>query len=111
LNNDKTTSLFTMPADGGDARELYRSNLLLEARSWTRDGRHILVVQSDPSSGMNQFWSVSAENGERGTAGLVFPGIGMASVHPDGRRFTYDGRQPGQTELWVMKLLPPSRKP
>jgi Tol biopolymer transport system component len=111
LNNDKTTSLFTMPADGGDARELYRSNLLLEARSWTKDGRHILVVQSDPSSGMNQFWSVSAENAERGPAGLTFPVIGMASLHPDGRRFTFVGRQPGQTELWVMKLLPPGTKP
>jgi len=110
-NSNNTTSLLTIPADGGEPRELYRSNLLDNACGWTKDGRHILVRYSDPNTGMNQLWSVSAETCTQTPAGLTFPEIGQTSLHPDGRRFTFVGRQPGQTELWVMKLLPPGAKP
>jgi Tol biopolymer transport system component len=110
-NTDNTASQLTIPIEGGEARELYRSDLLLATRAWTKDMRHILVAQSDPGSGMQQIWSVPTEGGKPIPTGLTFPVFGGASIHPDGRRFTYTGRQPGQTELWVMKLLPPGAKP
>jgi dipeptidyl aminopeptidase/acylaminoacyl peptidase len=112
FNTDNTASLLTMPVDGGIPLELYRSNLLSGgSRTWTKDGTHILVVQSDPKSGMQQLWSVPAKGGEPIYTGVSFPIIGLANFHPDGRRLIYIGRQPGQTELWVMKLLPPGTKP
>lgn len=110
-NTDKTASLLTISIDGGDPVELYRSNLLLGTRTWTKDGMYILVVQSDPKSGLTQFWSVPTRGGEPIPTGVLFATIGLADFHPDGKRLTYIGRQPGQTELWVMKLLPPGAKP
>jgi len=69
------------------------------------------MTGSDPSTGMNRLWSVSAESGERVPAGLAIPGMAGISLHPGGRRLTFSARQDGQTELWVMKLLLPSPKP
>ena len=103
-NLDNTVSLFVIPAGGGDARELYRSNLPIPNAAWSKDGRHILMVQKDPDSGMDQVWSVSVQSGERLPIGLTLPMIRGVSNDHDDRRLLFWGRQSGPTDLWVMKL-------
>lgn len=54
VNPEGMRLLLTVPAPGGNPRELYRSKLDLGVRAWSKDGRHLLVTQPDSKSGKKQ---------------------------------------------------------
>jgi Tol biopolymer transport system component len=107
-------SLMIMPAEGGAARGLLRSKSFIGALTWTRDGRHVLMMRESESGpgqqfGPYQLWSVPVGGGEAQPSGLVKPG-GFAvpadvALHPDGRRLTYSRTTGPTEELWVIKNL------
>jgi Tol biopolymer transport system component len=103
-----TFALMIMPAEGGAARELLRSKLYIGSLTWTRDGRHVLMMR-ESESGPYQLWSVPVGGGEPQPSGLAMPG-GFAvsadvSLHPDGRRIAFINSKEPQEEVWGIKNL------
>jgi Tol biopolymer transport system component len=107
-NQDGTTSLRTVPAEGGTHQELYQSKFKLGPCVWTQDSRHLLFVQRDTKAGY-QLMSISRGGGDPVFTGLTMPEIGALSVHPDGRRLAFVG---GITrdELWTITNVLPGSK-
>ncbi len=97
----KTESVMIMPAEGGSARELYRSETAINRLGWTKDDRHVLMERY-AESGPSKVWSISIEGGEPQPSSFE---TGLYDVHPDGRRIVYNARKGGNEEVWVIKNL------
>ena len=114
--------LKVMPAAGGDARVLLRTEPdanTVDARSleWTRDGRYLVVARltekaqnshTDPSA----LWRVPVGGGEPQRIGPRMERIRYPTVHPDGRRIAFDsGTSRGRRiEVWALENFLPGLK-
>jgi Tol biopolymer transport system component len=109
-----TFSLMIVPVEGGATRERLRSKSFIGALTWTRDGRHVLMMRMSESGtgqpfGPYELWSVPVGGGDAQLSGLSKPG-GFAvpadvALRPDGRRIVYQISQGPTEELWVIKNL------
>ena len=109
-----TFSLMIMPAEGGAARELLRSKRYIGALTWTRDGRHVLMMRKSESGpdqqwGPYQLWSVPVGGGEPQLSGLAKPGgFGVwaeVALKPGGRRIAFSSQSGPNEEIWVIRNL------
>jgi len=116
------TVLKVMPAAGGDARVLLRTEPnanVVDASSleWTRDGRYLVVARltekaqnshTDPT----ELWRVPVGGGEPQRIGPRMERIRFPSVHPDGRRIAFDSGtfRPRRLEVWAMENFLPELK-
>jgi len=101
-NRNGNFNVFSIPADGSDdARQLTHGNRWTFPRSWTPDGKRILVRVSDPASWFD-ILSLSLE-GEPGLDPVVatpFHDINPA-LSPDGRWLAYASNESGSFEIYV----------
>jgi hypothetical protein len=86
--------------DGGPAREPYRSAQETNLLGWTRDGKYLLLAQTDPASRLQELLSLPVDGGQPVRAGLTMGGSGRLSTMNDSRRLIIPGGT-GQTELWA----------
>jgi Tol biopolymer transport system component len=101
----QTFRVLTVPASGGEGREVYRTPAVLDfsAVCWTPDGQYI-VLGAHSGVGETAVWRVSVESGEAQEIVGAHGGWGF-SLSPDGRRFSVmSGENKG--EIWVIENLP-----
>jgi Tol biopolymer transport system component len=106
--------LMTLPAEGGVPREFLRSEQFILALTWTRDGRHLLMVRNS-ESGPRQLWSVPLDGGEPELSGLSMTGEASVAhsvaLRPDGRSIAFSNQTGPIEEIWVVRnLLPPAER-
>jgi Tol biopolymer transport system component len=100
----------TVPVAGGSAREVYRSTQETNLLGWTRDGRHLLIAQTDPASHLQELMSLPSGGGPAVRVGLALGRFGGRVTTLDGSRLLVSGTTP-QTELWAAtNLLGGTRK-
>jgi Tol biopolymer transport system component len=111
-----TTAVKVIPAGGGHPRELLKAQLPERIQrgfgiEWMPDGRHLLVGKSREPLGVpvNEVWHIPIEGGEAHKVGLAKRALWRLSVHPDGKRITFDSMEP-KTEVWVMENFLPAVK-
>jgi Tol biopolymer transport system component len=95
---------------GGESRELLRTKKVGMSLSWTADGRHVVVGESDQDNEV--LWLVPVDGAKPlkftlGTKGVLGP-----RLHPDGRQVAFYNRSEGKGEVWVMEnFLPAAKEP
>lgn len=98
-------SLALMPAEGGNPRELLRTNMFFVSVTWIKGSRRLLMVREQTKSGPPELWSVSMDGGEPQPSGLAMPELYEMTVHPDGRRIAFCSSKGAAEEVWVIKNL------
>jgi Tol biopolymer transport system component len=114
---DRSQVLLVMPAAGGKARELVRTDdeeaNYLVSPSWTPDGRYVVFGKNlrEPAKRPPrvQVWRVAADGGVPQPTGLTVDGLAWVRLHPDGRRVAIGTRRVS-TEVWVMENFLPVPK-
>ncbi len=106
------TVVKTIPASGGEPRELFT---LQEGKSfrggvgisWTPDGRHVVVGGQDADDEPDELWSIPATGGEPRKLNLGVK-VSHLALHPDGRRIAFTRSDPkGGSQIWVMENFLP----
>ncbi len=103
------TVIYTLPAAGGEAREIARMTeaVTREGLTWTPDGRYLLFARS-ASPTQAELMRVSAEGGAPESTGLSGRGLSLLSVHPDGSRLAYTLGQYFQVDVWALENFLPA---
>ncbi len=107
--------LMTIPASGGEPRELLR---VPEGKtfpwgvgiSWTPDGDHVVVGRpdvTDEPDEPDELWIIPATGGEPRKLKLEFK-VRKLSLHPDGQRIAFGQRFADGADLWVMENFLPA---
>jgi Tol biopolymer transport system component len=113
----KQTALMTMPAAGGEPREVSRaSNWQNGGRfslGWSRDAKYLIFARPDgggptPSSPQN-LWRVPLSGGEPEKMGISAESIFYPQISPDGRRVAFTGRENNAQEIWALESFLPKR--
>jgi len=104
----------TVPLNGGEPRELFRSSLYYVKR-WTRDGRHIIAQALDSLTGLyatiSEIWRIPVQGGTPLNLDLHIPKMEDFALHPDNRRFAFSVNEGSKSELWVLEnFLPKGKK-
>jgi len=95
-------ALLTMPASGGDPRQVASVPAGgISGVEWSRDNSHLLI--STPSKPVAGLWRVSAEGGQPERLRVALDRQGGVRLHPDGRRVAF-ARGAIQSEVWRMDL-------
>ena len=104
-----TGALKVMPAQGGEAREVFRVvNEFISGAAWMPDGRQLLFTTVTwPSREPAGLWRVSAKGGEAQKLELDLDVLSWVRVHPDGRQLVFTSGQPFNLEMWVMENFLP----
>lgn len=100
----QTFRVLTVPASGGEVREVHRTPTLIDVSAvcWTPDGRYI-VLSGFPGVGETIVLRVSLQSGEAREI-LGAPGGWGFRLSPDGRRISvWSGQNKG--EIWVIENL------
>lgn len=110
--------LVTMPADGGEVKEIYRANevpsdhepLHWWGACWSRDGRYILASRSVMTEKQSdELVAVPAEGGEPRLLAAMPGQIYNPTASPDGRHILFTSAR-RSLELWVMRNFLPQSK-
>jgi Tol biopolymer transport system component len=110
----QTSTLKTIPAAGGETRDLHILKAPQGFRSiaWTADGQGILFSKllSDKMEEQKcELWRIPVEGGAAQNLGLSMDQLSITSINPDGKHIAYmSGRYRG--EVWVMENFLPEEK-
>jgi Tol biopolymer transport system component len=116
VDGNQWTAIRLMPAAGGEWRELCRFPKSETDGSWdlrwTPDGRNLLILRRAGKDGIPELWRIPVAGGEPQRTGLSMEGMGLFSIHPDGRRIAFESgsRSRKPNELWVLENLPAAAK-
>jgi len=116
-NRGKKTVIRTMPATGGDLREIHsfeQEGNPPVTPAWSADGRYIYFCkpQAQFSEALWDLYRVPADGGEAQKIDLTMARFRHFSVHPDGQRVAFSsmGENPAQSQVWVMENFLPADK-
>lgn len=116
-NRGKKIAIRTMPASGGDPREIYsfeQEGSSPVTPAWSADGRYIYFCkpQAPFSEALWDLYRVPADGGEAQKIDLTMARFRHFSVHPDGQRVAFSsmGENPAQSQVWVMENFLPAAK-
>jgi Tol biopolymer transport system component len=110
----QTSTLKTIPASGGETRDLHILKAPQGFRSiaWTADGKAILFSKylSDKAEEQKcELWRIPVEGGAAQNLGLSMDQLSIMSINLDGKHIAYmAGRYRG--EVWVMENFLPEEK-
>lgn len=91
-------------------RLLVRSKEMKLPGNWSRDGRYVVYVGSDPDTRLD-IWSVPGAGGEAPTPFLRTPSNEMhPQLSPDGRWIAYTSDETGTWEVYVQSFPTPGAK-
>ena len=100
-----------VPLDGGEPRELFRSqtrpSTYYELR-WTSDGHYIIARARNTAS--SEIWRIPAQGGTPLKLDLSVIKMDSFALHPDNRRFAFCVDEGSKSELWVMENFLPLLK-
>jgi eukaryotic-like serine/threonine-protein kinase len=104
-------NLFRRPSDGsGNADRLSASESQQAPGAWTPDGKTLLFMQGDPSTGYD-IWTLSLEGDRRPHPFLQTPfNEQYADLSPDGRWLAYASNQSGRIEVYVQPYPGPGAR-
>ncbi len=115
-------SLWTMPSQGGEAREILRLGgreaIRREGLVWAPDGRYLFfakAVESAPSAYRLEMWRISPSDREPAMAGVLATdtafgdGSSGLRIHPEGGSIAFQAgaRRP---EIWKMESFQPAAR-
>jgi Tol biopolymer transport system component len=116
-NRGRTFTLKTMPAAGGEVREICsfeQEGSATITPTWSADGRFIYFFrpQAQFSEALWDLYRISADGGEAQKLDLTMARFRHFSAHPDGRRIAFSsmGANPAQSQIWVMENFLPTEK-
>jgi len=100
-------SIKTIPAQGGEAREIYKAQAseTLNSLEWFPDGKSVLISKRTSFNVQDQgaeIWKAPAEGGEATSMGIKMDRLGSIRIHPDGKRIAFVAGM-GQGEVWTMQ--------
>lgn len=111
--------IWTMPASGGKARNLFelpKDEHIYTELHWTRDSSHIIFCrtkrthQGTKESGEMQFWRIPSSGGKPERLGLTLnTSSANFSVHPDGKRVAFQETK-GGIDIWALENFLPKPK-
>jgi eukaryotic-like serine/threonine-protein kinase len=104
-------NLFWRSSDGsGTTERLASSELQQAAATWTPDGKTLLFMQGEPTSGYD-IWMLSLEGDRRPHPFLQTPfNEQYAEISPDGRWLAYVSNQSGRAEVYVQPYPGPGAR-
>ena len=116
-NRGTKIAIRTMPASGGDLREIYsfeQEGSPPNTPSWSADGRYIYFCKRHDqfSEALWDLYRVPADGGEAQKLDLTMAGFRNFSFHPDGQRVAFSsmGENIAQAQVWVMENFLPAGK-
>jgi len=116
-NRGKKIAIRTMPASGGDLREIYsfeQEGSPPNSPAWSADGRYIYFCkpQAQFSEALWDLYRVPADGGEAQKLDLTMASFRNFSFHPDGQRVAFSswGENIAQAQVWVMENFLPVAK-
>ena len=110
---DRSCRLEVMPAEGGEARVIYRDTPWLDGSrynglGWSSDGRYLVFVRGGVSGNEpNSIWRVSLGGGQPEQITSMKGNIKNPQMHPDGRRIYFTVSEPTPSELWALENFLP----
>ncbi len=112
--SNKATAIKVMPAEGGEPREVFRSqeNENLPGNStilWTQDARYLLYTTGGgkPEDQKVNLWRVAVEGGLPKKTELAMDNLKSLRLHPDGRHLAFTAGD-RKLEVWVMENFLPA---
>jgi Tol biopolymer transport system component len=103
----RTFQISVLPTSGGEPRDVHRTPNAFKVSGvfcWTPDGQHLLFRGVD-ADGNTDLLVIASAGGEARRIHDV-PGFWGFSLHPDGRRFTFDYGGSTTGEIWVIENMP-----
>ena len=114
-----STTVWLVPVDGGEPRELLRASppevIIGSLVHWLPDGRSLLIGKDKGDGSPNELWRVSATDGAARKVSLnaewaqflAVPGRHSTAFHPDGHYVAFVmGRS--QLEIWALENFLPT---
>jgi Tol biopolymer transport system component len=112
MQETRSPELILIPTSGGQIRTLVTlpgSSVMLGLGGWTRDGRHVIFVQTGRDSEekhVGELWAVPFEGGTPRRLGLSMRALRDVRVSPDGTRISFTAGYPDR-EMWVFENFLP----
>lgn len=88
--NKSTTNLYSMPAGGGDAKQLTDNTGRESSPQWSADGSKLYFLSN--RSGSNQLWSMNADGSDMKQLSDIPEGIDGYGIAPTGDKLWYAQR-------------------
>jgi Tol biopolymer transport system component len=108
--SSKTSILYTMPADGGPARELFRPAepaTLQNLVEWTPDGQRLVFSTFEGEK--TSYWVMPSGGGAAVRLEIDSAGPNALRIHPDGSRVAYNAGT-RKWEVWTLENFLPAVK-
>jgi Tol biopolymer transport system component len=106
--------LAVMPAEGGEAREIFRGTPWLDGSryntlAWTPDQRYLLFVRASVGdNGPSVLWRVPIAGGPAEQMGIsMLARIKSPQIHPDLRRIFFSVNPNSPSEVWALQNFLP----
>ncbi len=113
FNKGWSPVLMVVPADGGEAREVWRMKGKGEQIStidWLPGGKELIYVSYQlPYRMIDETWRISVDGGEPKKLGLSMERMNWLSVHPDGHQIVFSSIQRIK-DVWMMENFLPAEE-
>ncbi|MDO9340373.1 MAG: tetratricopeptide repeat protein [Bacteroidales bacterium] len=104
-------TVYTVPLNGGERREIFRGLAHYSVLRWTRDGRYIIAQALDDTTGgflgISEIWRIPVQGGTPLKLDLSVPKMDFFALHPDNRHYAFSVNDGTKEELWVMENFLP----
>ena len=113
FNKGWSPVLMVVPAEGGEAREVWRMKGKGEQIStidWMPDGKELIYVSYQlPYRKIDEMWRIAVDGGEPQKLGLSMQRMNWLSVHPDGLQIIFNSLQRIK-DVWMMENFLPAEE-
>jgi Tol biopolymer transport system component len=113
FNKGWSPVLMVVPAEGGEAREVWRMKKRGEQIStiaWMPNGKELIYVSYQlPYRKIDEMWRIAVDGGEPQKLGLSMQRMNWLSVHPDGHQIVFSSIQRIK-DVWMMENFLPAEE-